>query len=145
MFGWRWNWAPCESSGWRWPFRSAAVEVVLCCGRVLWVQEFSHLLGTGLWEYQLKGPGELGAEVLSPCDWSLQSRLSASVQCPGSNCIFFSLQCILLCLLKFIGETCPGCLHSFGSNYSNHQLTNLRQKPFVFIMKGKTNLIKIFS
>lgn len=55
------------------------------------------------------------------------------------------MQCIISCLLKFIGEACPGCLHSSGSNYRNNQLTHVRQKPFVFIMKGKTDLLKIFS
>lgn len=44
--------------------------------------------------------------------------------------------------LKFIGET---GLHSSGSNYSNNQLMYVCKKPFVYIMKGKTDLLKIFS
>lgn len=92
--------------------------------------------------YQPEHSRELGAEVLPPCEWGSQNSLQAGVQRHGSSSIFFSLQCIISCLLKFTGETCPGCLRSAGSNYSNNQLMHVRQKPFVFITKGKDRPIK---
>lgn len=92
--------------------------------------------------YQPEHSRELGAEALPPCDWGSQNSLQAGVQRHGSSSIFFSLQCIISCLLKFTGETCPDCLRSAGSNYGNNQLMHVRQKPFVFIMKGKDRPIK---